>query len=440
MNPLKKAQERYAQICKELTTETDGAKLAKLVEEGEALQAEIQTLQKAADIIKWGEAPSGEHKMQFGQQVDTDSIGFDENGNARKVEEGKGLPAKAWATIREPSYKAAWLRHAANPGYVDHADRKILEDALREAKNFQEGLDPAGGYLVPADIVMEIIKRDPMPSNVVDLVRSIPTGSDRIQAPRLDYTGASDDSNGDIFDNPMRIQWTGEASVPGTTTRPVFGQVDVPVYEGVFEMPYSRTLAEDAGSFFSEFLAEELRNTYRLGLESVIVGGNGVAKPSGILLNPGGAYQPPTVNVGNPATADGLADWINDLPEQYATADCRWVTNKVSTYKQWFKLKDTAGNYIFGLTSNIAGGMATVRAANLFGYDGGFSPFVPAAAGAANVGIFGNFRRAYWLAERLGMQVRFQDLPREAFAYAVTRFRIGGQVVQGRALRVAVQS
>jgi HK97 family phage major capsid protein len=332
------------------------------------------------------------------------------------------------------------MRHALRPNSTDAHDLKILSEVI-DRKNFQEGLDPAGGFLIPADMQMEIVKRDPQLSGVLDLVRTIPTASDRLIAPRLDYTGVSaDDSAGDIFSNDMRIQWTGEAAAPGTTTRPSFGQIEIPVYEGMFEMPFSRSMADDGGPFFSEFLTEELRNSYRLGMENVVINGDGVAKPTGLLANVGGVHQPPSVNVGNGVTADGLTDWIYSLPPQYDGPDCRWLTNRTDVFRTWAKIKDSANNYIFGLTSNVAGGLATERGNTLFGYNGAFSPFMPNSGSANNVGIFGNFRRAYWLVQRLGMQVMFQDIPRERFRYAVVRYRVGGSVVQGRALRVAVQS
>ncbi len=433
--------ERMGQLLSKIGAETDGEKKLALVTEAEVLKGEIETEKKHADLLKWSEEP-GVMKLDWtGKQQGTDLVKVKSDGTLDlAAAEGATLSEKAWNALCEPSYKSAWIRQAINPNGFDQADRKMLDETFRTVKNFQEGIDQAGGYFIPGDFVQEIIKRDVQPSGAIDLVRTVPVGSDRLIMPRLDYQGASDDANGDIYDNPMRIQWTGEARPPGTTTRPDLGQVEIQVFEGQIEMPYSRSLADDAGGFFVDFLVEELRNSYRLGMESVVVGGNGIAKPSGILINPGGAYQPPTVNVGNPATPNGLTDWIYSLPAQYVTPECRWLADRVNTFRTWAKMQDAAGNYIFGLAQNISGGLATQRNEVLFGYNGVFSPFMPTPGAAANVGVFGNFRRAYYLAQRLGMQVRFQDLPRDAFAYAVLRFRSGGQNVQGRALRVAVQS
>ena len=437
-------QAKLASLLASADTETDATKLGEIVTEAEELKASIDVIDRR-DALKATTAtmPDGSVHIAGGDElkrVGSDILHMDDKGGFGAVEQlGGMIGSETWKAISEPSYKAAFTRHAANPHGTDSADIKTLNDVFR--KNFQEGLDASGGYLVPADIQMEIIRRDPQMSSVLDIVRTIPTASDRLIAPRLDYTGvAADDSVGDIYSNDMRIQWTGEAMAPGTTTRPSFGQVEVPVHEGQFEMPFSRSLADDAGSFFMDFLTEELRNSYKLGMENVVLNGNGVAKPAGILFNPGGIYQPPTQNVGNPVTADGLIDWIYGLPPQYASEACRWLTNRTDVYRTWVKIKDTANNYIFGLQQNISGGLATGRNDTLFGYNGVFSPFMPNGGAAANVGVFGDFRKAYWFVQRLGMQVMFQDIPRERFRYAVVRYRVGGQVVQDRALRVAVQS
>lgn len=434
-------QARLAEVLAASETETDVTKLGALVEEGESLRKQLDILGRRDALKGAVSVPSAPGiSVAAGDDLKkkgVDVLHLDDKGGFGAVEQiGGGIGEKAWKAVSEPSYKSAFMRYAANPGLVDSHDLKTLT----EAKNFQEGLDPAGGFLIPADMQMEIVRRDPQLSGVLDLVRTLPTASDRLIAPRLDYVSASDDSAGDIFSNPMRIQWTGEAAVPGSTTRPDFGQIEIPVYEGMFEMPFSRAMADDAGALFGDFLTEELRNAYRLGMENVVVNGDGIAKPFGLLANVGAAHQPPTVNVGNPVTADGLTDWIYSLPAQYDGPECRWLTNRTDVFRTWAKIKDSANNYIFGLTSNVAGGLATERGNTLFGYNGAFSPFMPNSGSAANVGIFGNFRRAYWLVQRLGMTVMFQDIPRERFRYAVVRYRCGGSVVQGRALRVAVQS
>jgi HK97 family phage major capsid protein len=434
-------QARLAEVLSASETETDVTKLSALVEEGESLQKQLEVLGRRDALKSVVSVPSAPGISVAGgdnlKRVGVDILHMDDKGSFNAVEQiGGGIGEKAWQAISEPSYKNAFMRYAANPNMIDSFDMKTLA----EAKNFQEGLDPAGGFLIPADMQMEIVRRDPQLSGVLDLVRTLPTASDRMLAPRLDYTGASDDTAGDIFTNPMRLQWTGEAAPPGSTVRPDLGQIEVPVYEGMFEMPFSRAMADDGGAFFGDFLTEELRNAYRLGMENVVINGDGVAKPTGLLANVGGVHQPPTQNVGNPVTADGLTDWIYSLPPQYDGPECRWLTNRTDVFRTWAKIKDSANNYIFGLSQNISGGLATERGNVLFGYNGAFSPFMPNSGSAANVGIFGNFRRAYWLVQRLGMTVMFQDIPRERFRYAVVRYRVGGAVVQGRALRVAVQS
>jgi HK97 family phage major capsid protein len=76
----------------------------------------------------------------------------------------------------------------------------------------------------------------------------------------------------------------------------------------------------------------------------------------------------------------------------------------------------------------------------LLGYPLHFSPMMPEVGSDRPVILFGDLRRAYFLAQRLGISVRVQDIPSEPYVYYVVRFRVGGKLVQPRAIRVGVQA
>jgi HK97 family phage major capsid protein len=338
-------------------------------------------------------------------------------------EEGFALGEKQMRGISEPSYRNTWMRMARTK-HLDQADYKTL----------QVGLDETGGYLVPPDILQHILRREPQSGSLVDLVRTVPVSSDRLQIPRLGY------EEDDVYSNPMRIRWTSEIQGPQDVVSPEFGQVEIPVYEGSMRLPVTRTLLEDASVPLDQILAEELAGSYRLGLEEVIVSGNGVGKPSGILTALNAEDDAPeSVLLGDPVTADGLLELVYGLPPQYAQSAVA-VLNRTGTYADLVKLKDQSGQYVFGLGQIPSGGLATPRQDTLLGYPLHFSPMMPEVGSDRPVILFGDLRRAYFLAQRLGISVRVQDIPSEPYVYYVVRFRVGGKLVQPRAIRVGVQA
>ncbi len=416
--------------AKEGKTQDELKRWDKLLQQSDALATEIDLDERTAKHTERSRAEVGgsnvaaiETKMTFeSRPVGQDLVAFDAKGLPFLMDaQGFGISDAQFRAISQPSYKKAYIR-----AILGKADRHDFEAVL------SEGVDTEGGYLVPPDMQAEIIRRSPQAGGVYDLVRQVPTLSDKLRYPKLDYT------TDDIHSSPVRIKWTGETTDAENAGEPKWGQAEIDIHEGMVEIPLTRSLVEDRGDA-DQIIAEELGVAYRLGMCDVILNGNGVSKPHGILENPGQANEPPTVNLGNPVTADNLLKLVYGLPPQYQ-ANARLLIEQTDVYTTLTTLKDTANNYIFGLWKNIDGGLATDRLETIRGKPITFDPFMPTSGSANKVAVYGDFNRGYYLGTRLGMSLRLQDLPRNALVYLVGRFRVGGDVVQPRALRVGVQS
>lgn len=448
---LAKAREilKSENISPEQEAEADG-----YLAQAETLKGQIERLMKFATATQWsndlpndmksfmsvlggsGGNPEAEGDLApgFKWTGKTDSMVFEitkelgpkgEQFVSFKVADGFRMVVteKQAMAIMQPEYKTAWLQYV----------RKGDSAAPWVFKAIAEGEDTEGGFLVPPDIMREILRRDPHPTNVVDMVRRLPCGSDTLKLPRNDWAGD------DTYGNPYRLEWPGERADPSNSTDITWGEWKCDVHEAYMKVPIYRSMLEDASVDIEGYVGEEMRMSYRQDLEYYIINGNGVNKPYGILFNPGGTRQPPTVNIGNAVTADGLLDLDNALPPQY-DENGSVVMNKTNVYATLSKLTKTDQGYVFGSFGQQDNGLAGARTKTLLGKPIVFCAHMPNGGAGNKVVINGDLRRGYNLIERITMSVRVEDLPSKAYVQVVARCRVGGQVYQDRALRVGVQS
>lgn len=302
-------------------------------------------------------------------------------------------------------------------------------------RTLQEGLDQAGGYLVPPQYVSEIISPPTRPSGLLGQVRTMPISSLKLQFPRNNW---SIDNANDTYNSPYRKLRTGETGAPSTQTAIPFGLVDIDVYEGSIEVPLTRSLLADSSIGIAEYVRSLLDENLAQDTERELAVGTGVNTPAGVTRNPGGAGEPPVVNMGNPVTAGGYFSLHYALPQQYRQ-NAVYVMNDFDTYRTHAQLVDASNAYIFGVQSRNDG-LALDREERVFNRSIVFNPHMASPGANANVVAFGDFRRGYVYAMHTAMTLSLQDLPRDPLVYMVLRFRDGGRFVNPRAVRIGRQA
>jgi len=385
----------------------------------EAMRSEIETAQRAEQVRAFGNQGFHTPAPVFEGRAGTDLI----RGDQQVDTEGWGISDSQARAIQEPSYRAAF--------------RALLSGrpSAVQMRDLEAGLDAQGGYLVPPQMVDEIIRRDPQATGLINQVNVVQTSSNKLLMPRINYT------TDDIYSSPVRIAWTGENGPAAAATDIPWGDIEIPVWTGGFTVEVSRDLRDDTPFALEQIVTQEAQNAFRLGVEEVMTTGDGVGKPRGLLTGVGAAGEIPTVNIGNPVTGDGLINLVYGLPPQYADG-ARALMNSVAmaTYGQ---IKDSASAYVFGLDSRDSG-LAVARQRTLLGAPIDVSPFMPVPGSANNVMAYGNWRRLYTLALRQGLSieplVEDKDMKSRNRVGWFFRFRMGGRVVQPRAARVGVQS
>lgn len=393
----------------------------------------------------------------------TDTPPIEWAGTARKAAVDsagnvQGDDAAAPLMAEEANYKAAFDRYLRSNGKTtDHDDLALFGEAQRKSgknapegivvppsyvlkaiygqtKAVREGVDTEGGYAVHPDMSNQLAGRVAAPTRLLDLVFRTGASSDVLKVPGLSSTG-------DVYSSDVRIAWTGEEG-PATedTGLENFTLKEINIHDGQFEVATTKSMREDAVFDVGAWIVDKVRDAYQTGIQDVIVNGTGVGRPLGFMQAASGVT---TFNVGNPATAAGLVQFVGDLPEQYAN-NAYVVANRSWAWQTVGVMVDTAGAFI-GLLSSRQAGLAAAREDALAGF-----PLVYAAqmavAGANNrVAMMADLRRLYWLVERTVMTIEPIGNGSDAYRRAgadgwYVRFRVGGLTINPWAGRIAVQA
>lgn len=357
----------------------------------------------------------------------------DEGGIEMLYQDGECLMTEAQAkAICEPEYKRAFRSYL----------RKGLQGITgAEYRALQEGVDTSGGFLVPEEILRQIIMKKPTPTRVASMTRQLNTGRDNLVIPRVNYTAnPSDDSTSSLFTTGIRTTWTGEVPASSTAmrvTEPIFGQTRVAIYTAMMSMPLTNDMIEDSLFPLVGWSSDRFTETIELLRDQMVINGTGIGQPMGILANPGGTEQPATVAIGNPLTAAGLIATAFAIPEQYED-NLRWIFNKTSTAKTIQSLPDSNNRYLWGSglqDSGLVPGDWQNR--RLLGYPVSYSGFMP-NQGANNYPIIFGDLTGYFLVNRIGFSIQ---VLRELYAETnqvllLGRIRFGGEVAEAWKMRI----
>ena len=406
--------------------------------ESQRLRKELEQEKAIDDVEEWSKSSAGmlpvaEPGKPVVQQIDEDghvvidTAGSDAKATRFKVEDEKPLmDMKTYKVISSSDYKSAFDE------YIRIGKESMSGAAL---KVLQEGIDTAGGFLVPEEVLAAIIQKQPTPTAVAGRVRHLQTMRDVLVIPRVNYT------TDDLYTTGIRATWTGEVPASSTAmrvTEPVFGQTRAQVWTAMMSMPITNDMIEDAAFPLMAWASGKFAETIELLRDNMALNGSGVGQPAGILVNPGVTGQPAVVVSGSASslTADSLESVAMSLPPQYDTNAC-YVFNKLSTAKTIAQMKDGQGRYLWGAGMQDSGMVPGWKDRKLWGYDAVYSEFMPNIGASTYPVIFGDLS-GYYMVERVGFSIQ---VLREVYAETnqillLGRIRFGGQVAEDWKLKI----
>lgn len=339
---------------------------------------------------------------------------------------GRSTAFKASATTE---YGAAFRRYltAMRDDQVGAKAWEVLHGVASEAKALSEGTDSAGGFLVPVQMVADLIRRRPGMAVLAGRATNITASSDRVWAPRV--AAASTDAT--MYSSAVSVTDVGEVPTANAAdTGPTFEQVAITMHALKAETRLSRFLVADAAFNIESLLAEEFGIATLLGKDDRYLTGNGIGKPVGI-VNDSTITQ---INSGSAAalTADGIKDLVYGLASQYRSMSTIVLSTSALTAIR--KLKDGSGRYLWDAGyGDISGGVpATIEGRPYL-----VSDFLDSVSANTYPMFIGDLS-AYWTVERQGFTI---EVLRELYAgtnqIGYQGFcRYSGAVVNSAAFRI----
>ena len=295
---------------------------------------------------------------------------------------------------------------------------KFVDDAVEEAKTLQITPEESGGYLAPLEYVRRILKDVTEKSEMRGIVTVRSTTQRGIEIPkRIGRTSAV---------------WVAEQDTRPDTGNMRYGMLEIPTHELVARISITNWMLEDSVFDMEAEIREEASDQFAIAEGDAVLTGDGTGKPSG-LLTASGVQEDVTGSAASIADADGQANGFitlyGNLKTEY-TRNARWLMNR-RTIASIRKLKLEDGNYLWqpGLAVNTPNMILSCPYTEV--------PGMPDIAAGTYPVLFGDFKRAYILVDRIAMEL-LRDNISESLQGQVRylfRKRLGGAVAMQEAYR-----
>jgi HK97 family phage major capsid protein len=350
-----------------------------------------------------------------------------------ELESRANQPGRTMAEKRQADYKGVFMDWMRNNGQSPLHEQQLqdLSRKMVEAKDITIGSGPGGGFAVPEEIAREIERLELLFSPVRRLVKVVTAGtSDYKELVNIRGTTAG---------------WVGEQGPRPATQTSQLREV-APTFGELYAYPQVSEWSLDDIFFDVEaWLAEEVAQEFAFIEGVAVISGNGTSKPTGLLnttpvltddfaspMRPAAAYEYiPCLSTSSPKVPEILADSLVDMPYKLRDAyraGANWVMNSVTT-GAIRKLKDGNGQYLW------QPGLQAGQPDRLLGYTVETWEQMPDVAANAFPVAFGNFRRGYVLADRVGLRITRDNVTNVGFVRFYIRRREGGIVLNNDAIK-----
>lgn len=438
-------RERYAALVKEarrLGDEYKGkesempAETAKKIEEilGQAdeVKARLETARRLVDAEAWMREPEQSPVVFHGY---------------REAAPGEGQPAvdpQAWRSVKVAGREVRYFVPLAvqRPGYASAFEgylRKGFTDlGPNDRKALAEGVDTAGGFLVPEDFQTRLIQKIATMAAIRNLASVVSTSRDVVSFPRINYTAD------DKYTSGVRFTWTGEAPASATVHRvtdPVFGRINIPVHTAMASLPVYRDLIEDAAFDVLGIAEAKLAEAFALGEDDVFLNGSGANQPLGLLADVDGDGPASVASgtageistTGDPHAAYRLVKLYYSVPGQYR-GQGTWLMNS-NTMLEVESLVDAQGRPL--IQTLVGGSVAAGEPGAIKGRPVRIDEFMPDIANDAYPIVFGDFG-GYLIVDRVGLSLQRLDevYAEQNMVVVLARRRVGGALVEPYRLKV----
>lgn len=344
--------------------------------------------------------------------------------------EAKGMhPGKTGAEKIVDEYKQAFTAWIRSRGQSPEAESKMLDIARKaqvEHKDITIGTGSAGGFGVPEEISREIEKHELKFSPVRSLVKVVRAGTS-------DYKEL-------LAINGATSGWVGETGTRSATTTPTLREI-TPTHGELYAYPQvSEWSLDDIFFNVEQWLSESVAESFAVAEANAVLTGTGTNQPTGMLNSAPTAVSDEAgsraaavyefvanVDAGLNLLPDRLIDVMYKLNSAYQ-AGAVWAMNS-TTAGVVRKLKDTTNQYLWQ-PSLIVGQPDT-----LLGKPVTIWEQMASIANNAHPIAYGNFRRGYVIADRVGLRITRDSVTNIGHVRFYVRRREGGIVLNNNAIK-----
>lgn len=243
--------------------------------------------------------------------------------------------------------------------------------------------------------------------------------------------------------------WMAEAGTRSGTAASFLTRHKIAVSEHYALPSATLDMLDDSDFPLESWLQGKVSSRFARQEASAFMNGNGVGQPRGILnygTTPDDLFvwgaDPANYEIGAvysgvagtlpaiPGSADPLADLVDAIKAPYLPG-ASWMMSRAMRNKIR-KLKDSDGRFIY--QASLDAGIPD----RLMGYPVNLAEDMPALADGAVGALFGDFRQAYTIADRIGLAVVRDQYTTPGFVRWYVRRRVGGALTNPEAVKVLV--
>ena len=351
------------------------------------------------------------------------------NGKLTELDALKSELEKELAGIKRPGGNADKVVSEHKAAFMQFV-RKGKDDGLGElqAKALQTTVDADGGFAVPEELdrtILELLRdQSPMRQACGQITVSTP---DYKKLVNLGGAGSG---------------WVGETVARPATGTPSLAQI-VAVMGEIYANPQAtQTSLDDMFFNAEEWLNDEVATQFAEEEGSAFLLGDGTNKPKGLLaytmaltaddVRAFGTIQNIKSGTAGDFDTDDLVKLVYTLRKGHR-AGASWMLPNMTLFKIR-TMKDLEGNYIW------RPGIEAGQPSSLLGYGVTENEDMPAVAADANAVLFGDYRRAYTIVDRIGTRVLRDPYTNKPNVGFYTTKRVGGMLTDSNAVKVLTLS
>jgi HK97 family phage major capsid protein len=401
--------------------------ITKSIEESNKLFADFKTANDAKlEKLEKGLAHSDEVARSTALITDLGKK-QDEIKHALEVMEAKGNRPGMGGGNNGDQDEAGTEHKKAFRGYMSKGTDAGLLALEQKALAISTNAGADGGYAVPKVI-------DSMLESLVVNISPIRSIANVVQTSTNDYhklVNLKGSASSVVAETAAR---------PATNT-PTLADITINAFDLYANPQATQQMLDDAFFNAEAWLADELAEEFGRQEGSLFISGTGTNQPKGLLQPTFAATSDASrafgtveflgtgVSAGFPASnpADILLALAGKVKARYRN-NAKWVLNKATLFSI-AAFKDTSGRYIF---NPIA---APGVPATLLGYEVVEAEDMPTIAASSYSVMFGDFKRAYTIVDRIGTRVIRDPFSNKPYIGFYTTKRVGGAVVNTEAYK-----